>query len=207
MNIMTGVTQLLAKSLEKTMLKNLGENTVHKIQDRLFERYGISITQSMEEFEKLDSVLREFFGAGAEGLERKFLESLCSIKSKKDQTQKRFTISEPSIGQSILKAYSDDETSKILNASIGESWTILEMLERLQIPQTSGYRKVNSLIEDGLLIKDGYEISASGRKTDKYKSLFDNVEIDIKNNKVTVNVQFTQNVINQSPILQTVYGI
>ncbi|QLH11244.1 transcriptional regulator [Nitrosarchaeum sp. AC2] len=204
---MTGVTQLLAKSLEKTMLKNLGENTVHKIQDRLFERYGISITQSMEEFEKLDSVLREFFGAGAEGLERKFLESLCSIKSKKDQTQKRFTIYDQSINQSILKAYSDDEASKILNASIGESWTILEMLEKLQIPQTSGYRKVNSLIEDGLLIKDGHEISASGRKTDKYKSLFDNVEIDIKNNKVTVNVQFTQNVIDQSPILQTVYSI
>lgn len=207
MNIMTGVTQLLAKSLEKTMLNNLGETTVHKIQDRLFERYGMSIIQSMEEFEKLDSVLREFFGAGAEGLERKFLDSLCSIKSKKDQSQKRFTISEPSISQSILKAYSDDETSKILNASIGEPWTILAMLEKLQIPQTSGYRKVNSLIEDGLLIKDGHEISASGRRTDKYKSLFDNVEIDIKNNKVTVNIQFTQNVIDQSPILQAVYGI
>ena len=207
MNVMTGVTRLLAKSMEKTMLNNLGEITVHKIQDRLFERYGMSITQSMEEFEKLDSVLREFFGAGAEGLERKFLDSLCSIKSKKDQSQKRFTISEPSISQSILKAYSDDETSKILNASIGESWTILEMLEKLQIPQTSGYRKVNSLIEDGLLIKDGHEISASGRRTDKYKSLFDNVEIDIKNNKVTVNIQFTQNVIDQSPILQAVYGI
>lgn len=204
---MTGVTQLLAKSLEKTMLNNLGETTVHKIQDRLFERYGMSIIQSMEEFEKLDSVLREFFGAGAEGLERKFLDSLCSIKSKKDQSQKRFTISEPSISQSILKAYSDDETSKILNASIGEPWTILAMLEKLQIPQTSGYRKVNSLIEDGLLIKDGHEISASGRRTDKYKSLFDNVEIDIKNNKVTVNIQFTQNVIDQSPILQAVYGI
>lgn len=204
---MAGVTQLLAKSLEKTMLNNLGETTVRKIQDRLFERYGMSITQSMEEFEKLDSVLREFFGAGAEGLERKFLDSLCSIKSKKDLSQTRFTILEPSIGQSILKAYSDDEASKILNASIGESWTILEMLEKLQIPQTSGYRKVNSLIEDGLLIKDGHMISASGRKTDKYKSLFDNVEIDIKNNKVIVNVQFTQNVIDQSPILQTVYGI
>ncbi|TAK28565.1 MAG: transcriptional regulator, partial [Nitrosarchaeum sp.] len=181
MNIMTGVTKLLAKSMEKTMLNNLGEITVRKIQDRLFERYGMSITQSMEEFEKLDSVLREFFGAGAEGLERKFLDTLCSIKSKKDQSQKRFTISEPSISQSILKAYSDDETSKILNTSIGESWTILEMLEKLQIPQTSGYRKVNSLIEDGLLIKDGHEISASGRRIDKYKSLFDNVEIDIKN--------------------------
>ena len=100
---MTGVTRLLAKSMEKTMLNNLGEITVHKIQDRLFERYGMSITQSMEEFEKLDSVLREFFGAGAEGLERKFLDSLCSIKSKKDQSQKRFTISEPSISQSFLE--------------------------------------------------------------------------------------------------------
>lgn len=203
---MTGVNQLLAGSLEKIMRNNLGETTVHKIQDRLFERYGMSITESMEEFEKLDSVLREFFGAGAEGLERRFLDSLCSIKSKKDQTQKRFTISEQSINQSILKAYSDDETSKILNASIGESWTILEMLEKLQIPQTSGYRKINSLIEDGLLIKEGQELAANGRKIDKYKSLFDNVEIDIKNNKVTVNVQFTQNVIEQSPILQTVYG-
>jgi len=203
---MDGADQLLAGSLEKIIRNNLGEAAVHKIQDRLFEKYGISITESMEEFEKLDYVLREFFGAGAEGLERKFLDSICSIKSKKDQTQKRFTISEQSISQSILKAYSDGETSKILNASIGEPWTISEILEKLHIPKTSGYRKINSLIEEGLLIKNGHELTSNRRKIDKYKSLFDNVKIDIINNKVTVSVQFTQDVFTQSSILQTVYG-
>jgi predicted transcriptional regulator len=95
--------------------------------------------------------------------------------------------------------------SKILNASIGEPWTISEILEKLDIPQTSGYRKINLLIKEGLLIKTGQEFTENRRCVYKYKSLFDNVNIDF-NNKVTVNVQFTPEVIKDSVILQTVYG-
>jgi hypothetical protein len=202
---MSGVDQLFSTSLEKIILDNLGESTFNKIQDRLFEKYGISITTSMGEFEKIDSVLREFFGAGAEGLERKFLDNICSIKSKKDEIEKRFTITEPTISKSILDAFSDEEMSKILNASIGEPWTASEILEKLDIPKTSGYRKINSLVEQGLLIKTGYDLTENRRKVDKYKSLFDNVNIDF-NNKVTVNVQFTHDIITNSSILNTVYG-
>jgi predicted transcriptional regulator len=104
-----------------------------------------------------------------------------------------------------LKAFSDDEMSKILNASIGEPWTIAEILEKLKISKTSGYRKINFLIEQGLLIKSGYDLTTNRRTVDKYKSLFDNVNIDF-NNKVTVNVQFTPEVIVNSSVLQTVYG-
>lgn len=202
---MSGIDQLFSTSLEKIILDNLGESTFNKIQDRLFEKYGISITTSMGEFEKIDSVLREFFGAGAEGLERKFLDNICSIKSKKDEIEKRFTITEPTISKSILHAFSDEEMSKILNASIGEPWTASEILEKLDIPKTSGYRKINSLVEQGLLIKTGYDLTENRRKVDKYKSLFDNVNIDF-NNKVTVNVQFTHDIITNSSILNTVYG-
>ena len=202
---MSGVDQLFSTSLEKIILDNLGKSTFNKIQDRLFEKYGISITTSMEEFEKIDSVLREFFGAGAEGLEKKFLDNICSIKSKKDKIEKRFTITEPTISKSILQAFSDEEMSKILNASIGEPWTASEILEKLNIPKTSGYRKINLLIEQGLLVKTGYDLTENRRKVDKYKSLFDNVNIDF-NNKVTVNVQFTHDVITNSSILNTVYG-
>ena len=203
---MFGVDQLLSASLEKIIRSNLGDATVLKIQDRLFEKFGISMTQSMEEFDKLDFVLREFFGAGAEGLERKFLDSVCSIKSNKDQIQKRFTIKDESISKSILDSYTDAETLKILNASIGEPWTISEMLEKLNISKTSGYRKISRLIEYGLLIKSDYEFTPNNRKIDKYKSLFDNVKIDITNNKVTINVQFTQDIFFHSSIFQTVYG-
>ena len=202
---MTEIDQLFAAALEKIIQENLGDTTFLSIQKRLFEKYGISITQSIKDFEKLDSVLTEFFGSGAKGLEKKFLDSICSIKSQKDRVEKRFTILNPSINQSIVKAFSDDEMSKILNASIGEPWTISEILEKLDIPKTSGYRKINVLIKEGLLIKVGQDFTENRRSVDKYKSLLDNVNIDF-GNKVTVNVQFTSEVIMNSLILQTIYG-
>ncbi|WP_225866895.1 hypothetical protein [Nitrosopumilus zosterae] len=62
---MSGLDHLLAKSLNEIIEKNLGAKTVKKIDDRLFEKFGLSITQAIEEFDKLDLVLREFFGKGA----------------------------------------------------------------------------------------------------------------------------------------------
>ncbi|AFS82877.1 transcriptional regulator [Candidatus Nitrosopumilus sediminis] len=202
---MAEVDQLFASAFEKTIQENLGNTTFQSIQNRLFEKYGMSITESIKDFEKLDSVLTEFFGSGAKGLEKRFLDSICSIKSDKDKVEKRFTILNSSINQSIIKAFSDDEMSKILNASIGEPWTISEILEKLDIPKTSGYRKINLLIKEGLLIKSGQEFTENRRTINKYKSLFDNVNIDF-NNKVTVNVQFTPEVVLNSSILQTIYN-
>ena len=202
---MTEIDQLFAAALEEIIQANLGKTTFQSIQNRLFEKYGMSITESIKDFEKLHSVLTEFFGNGAKGLEKKFLDNICSIKSSKDEVESRFTILNPSINQSIIKAFSDDEMSRILNASIGEPWTISEILERLDIPKTSGYRKINLLIKEGLLIKVGQEFTENRRTIDKYKSLFDNVNIDF-NNKVTISVQFTPEVVSNSSILQTVYG-
>ena len=54
---------------------------VKKIEDRLFEKYGISFAQSIENFDKLDLVLREFFGKGTDGLRENF-ETIFQSKSK-----------------------------------------------------------------------------------------------------------------------------
>ncbi|MGY5151596.1 MAG: transcriptional regulator [Candidatus Nitrosopumilus sp. bin_6a] len=202
---MTDIDQLFAAAIEKTIQENLGDTTFHSIQNRLFEKYGISITESIKDFEKIDSVLTEFFGSGAKGLEKRFLDNICTIKSKKDKIEKRFTILNSEINQSIIKAFSDDEMSKILNASIGEPCAISEILEKLEIPKTSGYRKINFLINKGLLIKVGHEFTENRRTVDKYKSLFDNVNIDF-NNKIIVSVQFTPEIIMKSSVLQTIYN-
>jgi hypothetical protein len=174
--MLTEIDTFFATSLEKIIRDNLGETTFHSIQNRLFEKYG-----------------------------KKFLDAVCCMKSKQDKSEKRFTISDPTISKSILKAFSDDEMSKILNASIGEPWTISEILEKLDIPTTSGYRKINSLIEDGLLIRAGSDLTSNNRVVERYKSLFDNVNIDF-NNKMTVHVQFTPEVFVNSTVLHTVYG-
>jgi hypothetical protein len=58
-------------SVDKIIQDNLGEMTLKKIESRLLERYNITVNQGLFEFEKLDTVLREFFGDGAIGLEKR----------------------------------------------------------------------------------------------------------------------------------------
>lgn len=62
-------------SVDEIIRENLGKVTLSRIENRLRERYNISINQGINEFEKFDTVLREFFGDGAEGLEKKILEA------------------------------------------------------------------------------------------------------------------------------------
>ena len=75
--IISNMDEIIVKSLAELVEKNLSSETITKIKSRLFEKYGITWTQSLEEFEKLSEVLEEFFGHdGAKGLHRKFCESI-----------------------------------------------------------------------------------------------------------------------------------
>ena len=162
---MGGFDRLLAKSLDETIRHNLGEKTTQKIEERLFEKYGLTLTQSIEQFQKIDAVLREFFGAGADGLESKFLQNICKVKTK-TKGNNWFTIDDSKISQVILESFGDDDKSSIINSVIDEQKIISEILEHCKIPQTSGYRKINQLIEDGILIPSGFETS---NDNDKYQ--------------------------------------
>jgi len=130
---MGGLDLLLSKSLEKTIRDNLGENASQKIEGRLFEKYGISITQSIEQFQKSDAVLTEFFGAGADGLEKKFLESICKSKSKVIGSN-WLTLENTTINQIILESYGDDDKTQILNCVSDEPKIISEILAECKIP-------------------------------------------------------------------------
>jgi hypothetical protein len=181
---MVGLDRLLAKSLDSTIRENLGDRTVHKIEERLFEKYGISLTQSIGQFQKLDAVLREFFGAGADGLEQRFIKGVCEIRATDDETW--LHIEKPELTRIILEAFGDDDKKKILGTMNEEPLLISQIIETCDIPQTSGYRKVKSLIDEGILVPSGHNITTDGKKVTIYKSIFDNIKIDIIKNKITV---------------------
>jgi len=201
---MGGLDLLFSKSLEKTIKDNLGEKASQKIEERLFEKYGISLTQSIEQFQKIDAVLREFFGAGADGLERKFLEAICKSKTK-TKGSNWLTLEDSAINQTILESYGDDDKTQILNCVSNEPKIISEILTECKIPQTSGYRKINSLIKNGLLVVDGSIVSHDGRQVSKYRSLFDNVRINIVKNKITVDILLDRPNYNDSTVLQVIF--
>lgn len=196
---MAGLDRLLAKSLDSIIRENLGDKTIQKIENRLFEKYGISLTQSIEQFNKLDAVLREFFGAGADGLEQRFLRTVCELKLVNNE--KWVLIENPMLTKIILESFGDDDKKKILGALNGDSLIISQIIERCNIPQTSGYRKINALIDEGLLVPSGFVATSDGKKITKYKSIFDNIKIDIIKNKITIVIHLANEDLNSSSIL------
>lgn len=201
---MSGLDTLIAKSLDNTIKENLGKKTLQKVEDRLFEKYGINLTQAIEDFTKLDNVLREFFGEGADGLEKQFLENVVTLEESKTQNPNWIAIEDPALAKLILESFGDEDKKNILNAVLGESRIISEILETAKIPQTSGYRKINAMIDNGLLTVHGYITTHDGKKVSKYKSIFENVIINIEKNKVIVKVLLAKESIEKSSVIQVV---
>jgi hypothetical protein len=201
-----GFDRLIVSSLEKIITENLGDKTMSKIEHRLESKYGISLTESIGQFQKFDVILREFFGAGADGLEKKFLESICKVK-KSENKNIWFSIEDETTKKIILETYGDEDNVKILNFVNQEPNTISDILNHFKFPQTSGYRKINNLIDTGLLIEDGYVMSIDKKKVSTYHALFDSIRIDIVKNKIIIDVQFEKNNLHESAIMQTVFSL
>ena len=71
---------LLSQSVRSVIKDNLSETVLKKIEDRLSEKYHMSIPLEVNEFHKLDDVLREYFGAGAQRLETRIMSHMISLE-------------------------------------------------------------------------------------------------------------------------------
>ena len=203
-NLMSGLDTLIAKSLGTVIKDNLGEKTYQKIETRIFEKHGVVFSQAIQNFKMFDSVLREFFGSGALGIEKQILDKIVTLEEKKQQEKNWITIEDPTLVKLILQSIGDEDKKNIINAVIEESRIISDILQVSNIPQTSGYRKINSLIDDGMLIPHGFTTTHDGKRVTKYKSVFQNIGIEIEKNKVEVKVLPTQESMEESMILQLV---
>lgn len=199
---MNGFDVLISKSLDSVIKENLGKRTLRKIENRLFEKYGTNLTQAIMEFQKLDVVLREFFGVGADGLEKKFFERVALLEKSKDKEREWIRLEDKILSQTILESFGDNDKKLILNTLADRSLIIADVLGICKIPQTSGYRKINSLIQSGLLIPNGHVTTSEGKKVAKYTSLFDNFKIDIEKNNIAIKARLKREAVSSSSVIQ-----
>ncbi|HSF28068.1 MAG TPA: transcriptional regulator [Nitrosopumilaceae archaeon] len=199
--MMVGVDNLIARSLHSVIQVNLSEQTIKKLDNRLVEKYGITLSQAVEDFQKLDDILREFFGEGAVGLERKIFESICTVSKVKNKDEEWMTIRDSNIAKTVLEAFGDEDKKKIMSVLMNEPHIVSEVLSICNLPQTSGYRKINSMISDGLLTVEGYITTSDGKKVNKYTSIFENIKIDIVKNNVTVKVKLKNDSVKNSILI------
>ena len=200
---MSALDNLLASSLSTMVQQKLGKTTYQKIEKRLKERYGITVVEAIRDFQKMDSTLREFFGPGADDMEKDFLNNFVSMDSSKKE-KSWIIIEDQKLAKLILESFGNTDKKLILDSSLVEPNVILDILNNCQIPKSSGYRLVKELMQSGLLTEKGYSVTRDGKKVSKYTSLFKNVKIDIQDQNLTVKVQPNADFLKESYLMQIV---
>jgi DNA-binding HxlR family transcriptional regulator len=198
---MAGLDTLLVKPMEEEIRENLGEKTLQKIEKRLFERHGMNLTQSIQKFQVLDNVLREFFGDGAEGLERQVFEKVMMIEKLQAEERSWTTIENSSLARTILEALANEDNTKIINSVLSAPKTITEISDECKISSTVLCAKVNSLVEHGILIPSN-DPTQDGTIENKYSSVFEGVNIVIKENSVKIKVKINAASLKTSSLVQ-----
>jgi len=205
--MITEMDVLLTRFIEKHISTQLGPDTIQRVKDRLLEK-GYPLTQAIKEFDPFDKTLREFFGKGTDGMLQKVFAEICEIKKDKSGSFKSFVIKDPSFVNLILSTYGNQEKKTILETVAEVSLSISDILDKINLSQSTGYRIINSLIKEGLLIESEHnEVGAEGRKVSTYKSTISLLDIRINRSNIEVEIHFTHDIIKNSRIMASIMPI
>jgi predicted transcriptional regulator len=95
------------------------------------------------------------------------------------------------------------ETRKIISSLLEKEYTIPQILKESKVPKTSGYRKIENLILNGLVIESGKVLSES-KKISKLQCVFQEMKIEIKKEKITVTGIITEKMFEKSTSMKSI---
>ena len=183
---------LAEKTFASIVRKSLGDKPLQVIKKRLFEKYGISLYKAVnEEYDKLSDILKEnFAGGGARNIEKQFLAAVINLHKQTTTTKlKEQIIDDVKLVQQIMECIGDKDMMLIINDVMNKSKLISEILKSCKLPQTSGYRKINKLVDLGLLIMSGYNTGTDGRAMFKYTTSFESIGVFMEKGKSKLKVK------------------
>ena len=103
-------------------------------------------------------------------------------------------VTEEQAKQKILSAMADEYSRKILTATIEEPLSALELSKKYEIPITTVYRRIEELVEAGLLaaVKSGR--TTDGKWYDVYRSLLRRIDVSFEKGDVRIEVSVNEHV-------------
>jgi len=180
---MGGIDRMLGSSLSSEIKKNLDLEILKKTERELFLEHGMSIKLSIEHFNKFSSVLRKNSSMDVNKFEKDCINKILKVKKKDDKFV--VTIINSNLGDLIIELFGDTESRKIISTLLENEYTIPQILKESKVPKTSGYRKIENLILNGLIIESGKVLSES-KKISKLQCIFEEIKLDIKKDKMEI---------------------
>ena len=198
---MGGIDKLISVALANEIKKKMDLDTLKKVERELFLVHGMSIKLSIEHFQKFINVLKKNSNIDVKRFEKDCINKI--IKVKKRDEKYNVTIVNTTVSDLILKLFSEPETRKIISSLLENEYTIQEILKESKVPKTSGYRKIENLIINGLIIESGKILSES-KKIFKLQCVFQEIKMDIKKEKITVSGSISKKMFEKSTSMKSI---
>lgn len=119
-----------------------------------------------------------------------------------DSEKKWIALEDTKLVELILRSVGDEDKKEIINVVMNQPHTIADIVEISRLPHTSGYRKINSLIDDGILIPREYVTAHDGKRIAKYQTVFETLLIALEKNKVILCILASREFMKQSSAFQ-----
>ncbi len=198
---MSGIDRLISTALSAEIKKKLGIDMLKKVERELFLEHGMSIKLSIEHFQKFTNVLKNNSNFDIIKFEKDSINKI--IKIKKREHDYNVTIVDTELSDLILELFSDSEARKIISSLLENEYTIPQVLKESKVPKTSGYRKIENLIINGLIIESGKVLSES-KKISKLQCVFQEIKLNIKKEKIIVNGIVTKKMFEKSTSMKSI---
>jgi len=198
---MSGIDRLISTALSAEIKKKLGIDMLKKVERELFLEHGMSIKLSIEHFQKFTNVLKNNSNFDIIKFEKSSINKI--IKIKKREHDYNVIIVDTELSDLILELFSDSEARKIISSLLENEYTIPQVLKESKVPKTSGYRKIENLIINGLIIESGKVLSES-KKISKLQCVFQEIKLDIKKEKIIVNGIVSKKMFEKSTSMKSI---
>ena len=198
---MSGIDRLISAALSTEMKKKLGIDMLKKVERELFLEHGMSIKLSIEHFQKFTNVLKRNSNFDIIKFEKNSINKI--IKIKKREHDYNVIIVDAELSDLILELFSDSESRKIISSLLENEYTIPQILKESKVPKTSGYRKIENLIINGLIIESGKVLSES-KKISKLQCIFQEIKLDIKKERIIVSGIVSKKMFEKSTSMKSI---
>jgi len=198
---MSGIDRLISDALAIEIKKKMDLDLLKKVERELFLEHGMSIKLSIEHFQKFTSVLKKNSSIDYKKFEKECINKIVKVKKRDDKYN--VIIVNTNLSDLILELFSESETRKIISSLLENEYTIPQILKESNVPKTSGYRKIENLIINGLIIESGKVLSES-KKISKLQCVFQEIKLDIKKEKTIVTGILSKKMFEKSTSMKSI---
>lgn len=191
----------LFKSILEAIKDELNSEKIASLKQKLHEEHGLEFADIFDRFGEIKSSLFEFENE-LKKIEDKILRDFLAVET--DASERWLVINNRHLTETILKTFADGDKKAILDLTRNSAETIPKILVLCNLPNTSGYRKMNQLIEDGFVSPTGLAETYEGKRAILYKSTIQKIQIIINKNEIVTKILVPKEILASSQIVKTI---